>query len=372
MIRNNINRDLKEVEDLFYRTEVILSRSEFSEVQEKFYKSLFPDDSNNYNYFTEEQISFLIDKFFENYKYVNDGSINKMYKLINKCFPELMGKFVTEYLKHGNILKLDIDFDEEVISRSLDDCLNETRIINLLSIKTMCEDDVRIIAKIKEKFQENEKESIIQLLEDINAYFCWKSQFKERISEDDDKKLQAIYEFIYLVIKDICRNEEKNVYDIELLGKGAWSIVLGIGNKVIKIGFDRETVSFPNNPYIVPILLRKKFIVNDDISLFVEVTERCKNNVYFSDEERETLLTKLKNIGIKFDDELDSNFGRVSNPNGNVISWRENIYITGEGLGLAPYRGDEVLKQGDLVILDNDYLYDNREDKKAYINGKSR
>lgn len=368
MESNKINRDLKEIDDLFYTIETIIKRDNYLETQTMFEQMLF---SKNYKYCTNEQISFLIDKFFENYKYVNYTCAYNMYKLIYSYFPELVDKFITSYLKHGNILVLDAEcnsrstgnandivVDSTVLKKNLYNCLDEAKLINLLYAKNICGDDIKISFTIKKRFNENEKENMFQLFEDASAIFCWLIQFKDRISEGDNKKLRAVYEFIYLVTKDICRNEEKDISDIELLGAGGYSAVFGIGNKVLKLGLDRQTISFPNNPYVVPMLLRKELEVNDDIYFFVEVTERCKNNVEVSHAEHEELLDKLFDIDINWVYDCKCNLGRVSNPDGNVISWKENLYITDEVLGLEPYRGNEVLKQGDLVILDNDYLYD--------------
>lgn len=382
MVGNNIDRDLLEIEDIFYTMEVMLSKGDYLDAQSNFELILF---SKNYKYCNKKQISLLIDKFFENYKYVNYSCAYKMYSLIYRNFPEYIYEFIIKYLKFGNILVLkntcdymemangsDVIIDENIVRQGLNNCIDDARIINLLYVKDLCSSDLELRDKIQKKLESNEEKNIIQLLDDISSCFCWTVKLRDKMSDCEYEKLQAIYRFIYVVIKDICRNERVNIRDMELLGNGAFSIVFGIGNKVLKLGDERSTERFPNNPYVVPMLLRKKFVINDDISLFVEVTERCRCDIKVDEDEKENFLDKLDDINIRWSDCADRNFGIVSNPNGNVISWKERLYITDEVLGLAPYRGNEILKQGDLVIIDNDCLYDIFIGKQDYMDSGSK
>ena len=67
-------------------------------------------------------------------------------------------------------------------------------------------------------------------------------------------------------------NEKATFQDLKWIGEGRYSSVLKIKNKIIKFGFTRATITFPNNPYIIKPLLRKYY--NDhEKQLFIEVIE---------------------------------------------------------------------------------------------------
>ena len=171
-----------------------------------------------------------------------------------------------------------------------------------------------------------------------------------------ENNFNCILEIIYLIIEDVCRNEKVNIASVTRIGSGAYSNVLLVGNKVIKIGLKRATKSFPNNPYINAILLRKEFPITDNESFFVEVNERVDNECDINNEELYQLYRKLREIHLIWLDVEKRNVGRLLK--GNKIYWREKLPITDEILGLEPYRGNEVLKMGDIVVLDNDLIYD--------------
>lgn len=139
-----------------------------------------------------------------------------------------------------------------------------------------------------------------------------------------------------------------------------------IGDKVIKLG-DRVTKSFPNNPYIVAPLLRKEFKINDE-KCFAEVTERVDTNLKASEEELYQLFKNLRNLGLKWTDIKAANVGRLKRK--NVIHWQENLSPTEEVLGLDTKRGTKILEEGDLVVLDADFIYDENDLNINYANNR--
>lgn len=161
------------------------------------------------------------------------------------------------------------------------------------------------------------------------------------------------------------KNENAKLSDITYNG-GGFSRVLLIGNKVIKIG-NRDTKSFPNNPYIISPLLRKKLEFNGE-SCFVEVTERVDTSKKASKEELYQLFKNLRNLNLIWTDIKESNVGRLKKE--NIIHWRQNLNPTDEVLGLDVKRGETVLKEGNLVILDADFIYDENDPDINYTNNK--
>ena len=185
----------------------------------------------------------------------------------------------------------------------------------------------------------------------------------------NDESFYDALEVIYLIIEDVCKNENIELSNIKCLGNGAYASVLIIGNKVVKIGIRRVTMSFPNNPYINATLLRKEIPINDKEAFFVEVNERVDDKCEVSDEELYNLYKKIRDIHLIWLDVEKRNVGRLLKD--NIISWREELPITDEILGLEPYRGNDLLKKGEIVILDNDLIFDENNPRLAKMSSTS-
>ena len=144
------------------------------------------------------------------------------------------------------------------------------------------------------------------------------------------------------------------------LNSGAFSTVLELGNKVLKIENKKKKKKFPNNPYINSILLRKEFYITKNHSLFVEVNEKLDTKSEVTEEELYQLYKKLRDIKLIWADIAVRNVGKLLKNNQNY--WREELPITDERIGLEPYRGKEKLQKGNIVILDNDLIFDENTD----------
>ena len=162
-----------------------------------------------------------------------------------------------------------------------------------------------------------------------------KSNTKSLLKKEDKQKLNTIMEVVNIIIQDICKNEHVN--KIEYLSTGKYSTVLCVGDKVVKIG-------------------RKEFKINEDLSFFIEVNEKVDTKTDISTEELYDLYKKLRDIHLIWTDVSNKNVGRLLKD--NKVSWREDLPLTDEVLGLDKYRGVEQLKKGDIVILDNDFIFD--------------
>ena len=154
----------------------------------------------------------------------------------------------------------------------------------------------------------------------------------------------------------MCKEERVKLSDIEFRS-GAYSSVLIIGDKVLKLG-SRETKRFPNNPYIVTPLLRREVNINGD-TCFVEVTERVDTSKEISEEELYELYRNISNLGLVWTDVHQRNVGMLLKD--NIIHFSENIDPSDEVLGLGERKGEFVLKKGSLVVLDSDFIFDEEE-----------
>lgn len=222
---------------------------------------------------------------------------------------------------------------------------------NLYDLMAYVEENPTALSKVKEYIDNNEEQA-------INSIFCEAEHF---IKITDP----TLKEIIKLLILEVMKNE--NVKFSEITYKsGGFSLVLLIGDKVIKIG-DRITKTFPNNPYIIAPLLRKEFKLNGE-SCFIEITERVDTSISPSYEELYQLYKNLRDLGLICTDIKSINVGRLRKE--NIIHWNEDINPSEEVLGLKTKRGDKILKEGDLVILDSDFIYDEKDTNINYANNK--
>ena len=222
---------------------------------------------------------------------------------------------------------------------------------NLYSLMKFVKDNPSAYSKVKDYIDNNPEKA-------VNSIFC---EINKRVKIEDT----TLKEVVKLIILDVLKNENVKLSDITYNGGGLSSVLL-IGNKVIKIG-DRATKSFPNNPYIISPLLRKKLEFNGE-SCFVEVTERVDTSKKSNKEELYQLFKKLRNLNLVWTDIKEDNVGRLKKE--NIIHWRQNLNPTDGVLGLDVKRGETILKEGDLVILDADFIYDENDPNINYINNK--
>lgn len=225
--------------------------------------------------------------------------------------------------------------------------------IRLFKLKSLCKDNQDLCNKISKKIESSPRKYIIDLIKE--KYFNYLSNSeKNRIK--DSNEFNTILDVVYLIIEDIARNEKVPLSSFSIVGGGSYSAVFGLGDKIIKIGKDRGVKSFNNNPYVVSTLLRKSFPINDKLSLVIEVNEKVDTKSYVSDEEMYQLYKKLRDIGLVWTDIYKGNVGRLLKD--NVIDWRFDLKPSDKVLGLDKYRGTEILRKGDIVILDCDYIFD--------------
>lgn len=222
---------------------------------------------------------------------------------------------------------------------------------NLYSLMDFVKYNPIAFLQVKNYIDNNEEQA-------INSIFC-KNGYLLKINEP------MLREIIKLIILDVMKNEKVKFSDITY-NSGGFSRILLIGDKVIKLG-NRITKSFSNNPYIVAPLLRKEFNINGE-KCFVEVTERVDTSIKPSKEELYQLFKHLCNLGLKWTDIKASNVGRLNRK--NIIHWQDNLYLSEDVLGLGAKRGTKILEEGDFVILDADFIYDENDPNINYANNK--
>ena len=248
---------------------------------------------------------------------------------------------VIEYIKNKNYLK------KYLHNKNYFDAITK-KSNNLLSLKEYTSNDFLINKKIAKIIDQNARLFTKQILNKAIKDF--------RMEYDIiPTNLKIIEQINYLIIKEIVDNEKVKMSSIKLIGRGEFSDVYQIGNKIIKLGKKRGTKTFPNNPYIVKPLLRKEFELGEKTKIFVEVCEKILTNCC-TKEDVDEIYKKMRRLGLVWIDVKQKNLGKLLKD--NKIYWNEPLSPSDTVLMLQEYRGSEELKKGDVVICDADYIYD--------------
>lgn len=320
---------------------------------------------NNYNKLKENNIDTypIINRIT---KYPNDKLISYIDKLIPvlddftlhdilnkiKDNEEVMNYVIDKYLINSTIsikltsflLKNNLYIDK--VYQNFDNIISNN-IKDLYELKKQGTLNEETSTKISKIVQNNE-EYLDNTIEDI-----LKEIYGEKFNSKDFK---VGIDTIKIIIKELCQNENKTYGDIEYLGKGTFSYVLAVGDKVLKIGIKRYTDSFPNNPYIITPLLRESIKINKENKIFLEVTERVDTKTEVTTEELYQLYKKIRALGLVWTDVAKRNVGRLKKD--NIVHWNTPLYPTDEALELKKYINASQLKKGDLIILDADHIYE--------------
>lgn len=320
---------------------------------------------NNYNKLKENNIDTypIINRIT---KYPNDKLISYIDKLIPvlddftlhdilnkiKDNEEVMNYVIDKYLINSTIsikltsflLKNNLYIDK--VYQNFDNIISNN-IKDLYELKKQGTLNEEASTKIS-KIVQNNKEYLDNTIEDI-----LKEIYREKFNSKDFK---VGIDTIKIIIKELCQNENKTYGDIEYLGKGTFSYVLAVGDKVLKIGIKRYTDSFPNNPYIITPLLRESIKINKENKIFLEVTERVDTKTEVTTEELYQLYKKIRALGLVWTDVAKRNVGRLKKD--NIVHWNTPLYPTDEALELKKYINASQLKKGELIILDADHIYE--------------
>ena len=331
------------------------------------------------------------EKFIEGLKkYPYKDEIDQLFHSIRSSLndePTKFDEFIDDnMLKTISTMDLSKAFYLEILNRLTEE--NQKRFLNLL-VENKCDipysaieykgNNKSIIYDNLSLFIEN-AQNLYTLMNFVKDNPVALSQVKDYIDANEEKAMSSIFcetdrllkikdpnlkEMIRLIVLDVMKNENVKFSDITYNG-GGFSRVLLIGNKVIKLG-DRITKKFPNNPYIITPLLRKELNFGDE-HCFVEVTERADTSKEVSEEDLYQLFKNLRDLNLVWTDIKSANVGRLTRE--NVIHWKNILQPTEEVLGLDAKRGETILKEGDLVILDADFIYDENDPNINYTNRK--
>lgn len=287
----------------------------------------------------------FLNKLFD-LKFPNDFYLDLYIFLPEEFIPTYIDLCIENRLTFSNtFLYLIFTFYKEYFISNFDRIINSTK--EIISLKTIVVTDSDVYKKLVEYIDKNEELVLNKISE---AYI-------ERKMTGDIGDISLLKNILVLIIKDIIKNENVKVSDITEVGTGAFSTSLRIGDKIIKIG-KRNNKKIKNNPYILTPLLRREFKV-DNNSIFVEVVERVNTDEKYSFDEIYSLYKKLRDIGLVWTDCTNSNVGRLIKDNKRY--WRFDLQPSDKLLNLEPGNLNTRLKEGELVILDSDYIFDEND-----------
>ena len=308
---------------------------------------------------TEKQIILLIKIITESRFEISSDTLINIYHFICEKKPSMIPMILTMVIENEKICASCVCLFSlknfpymNIMYEHIDFVLRHIYSADLFYLLDIVKNDEKSSNKVKKAIKNNEEEAVSSLITDMYDDFI----NIQNLKQEERKKLSLIIEIVYLILKDICKNEHTEIFEMKQIGGGAFSKVISLGNKIIKIGCQRGTNRFPNNPYINAILLRKEFFINDSVSFFIEVNEKVDTNSMITIEELYQLYKKFREIHLIWVDVSQQNVGRLYGD--NKVKWRQDLPITDKVLGLDSYRGNTFLKKGELVVLDNDLIYD--------------
>lgn len=287
-----------------------------------------------YDNFDKDIFKYLF-IFLESNKIINETDLNNLLEyIINNKVKYINYEFV-EYLLNSKYKNIVINNFETI----LDNCYY------LLDLKEI----------IKDKTLLERYNNYINKKPDNVIYEILIKGFNLDLKEIKNEK---IYDTIKQIIDELLNYEKLNYSDINFIGYGAYSFVVSIGSKVLKLGQKREVFKMDNNRRFLKPILRTEInkINSEEVLGCVEITEKAstknitKNDIY-------VVYKELRDKGYIWADCRKDNVGRLLKDN--------KIYFNDLNPTLSAINyntnNEEELSHGELVIIDNDYIYSNEE-----------
>lgn len=208
------------------------------------------------------------------------------------------------------------------------------------------------VFKYKEKFT---KECLDELDKNLKIH---KLEFAKILLFDkflfNNDELNDLLELVTKLIDRLLTKQNLNYTDIEILPTGTYSNVIGIGNKVLKLGKKRKQykIKYDNNILIPDVRVDLENLSSTPGTL--EITDKVETNINITTEDLKKLYFKMRDNGVICGDLKKSNVG---------ITLKENDILSKnlEALGFYNIHNIKNTKVGDLVLLDTDYLFSEDE-----------
>jgi len=304
---------------------------------------------------------YILDNCLALMPYYFDGKLNSDYIFAIRN----IGVFkIIEYLKNNNVVLKDIKLfrcllniykDKTDIVNNIDYFINNT--ISLLDLKELLiNHNIPGVDKIN-NILDNDKERLV-----LDLVYP-----KTGLTIDILKK-EKIYDTVRLLVEDLALKENVHLHDIKHIATGGYSNVLQVGSKILKLGKKRKNFSIKNNKrFLAGFRGEIKSFYFDDVILTYEITETVDTehivniNLY-------ELYKELRDKKLIWTDCHKGNVGILLKD--NKVYYKDIDYIDKNATGYTS-ENKEILKKGDVVILDNDYIFTEEEFQRLFNNNKS-
>lgn len=271
--------------------------------------------------------------FEERFKYIYDmyERIRIKYYTVDEFVNDLMANNEVEYI-----------------------CSNMEQIINCSDMKLLVKTD--LLGKLKQLDSKMFKEV-------RSSIVCKMTGIKPKFMDS------AILYALTLIIDEISENENIDISELEYIGTGTFTNVYKLGNKVIKFGKNRLTDKIPYHRRILQPLIRRK-ISSDFRNLYIEISEYIQPDNSITDEDAYLIYKELRDDGIIWLDAKKENLGRLEKD--NIAYFSEPLYVKNETVGYITetLKQDKPLQKGELVIIDTDFLFREKDFDLTLLNSR--
>lgn len=252
-------------------------------------------------------------------------------------------KFLTEFKKMKDA--------EAMLVAHMDVILQGT--VTLEDVKTLKGMSAQADEKLNRKLESQKQEVAREILSNI--------PLSEKSEKDRQQIISDYLPTAMRMVEELLTDQNAKMVDIERIGRGSYSKVYQIGEKVLKIGNPRETYKIPNHPRILQPLTRTNLIdEREDNKIFacVEVSNRT-DKLREEDLQLERLYQlykELRDDGIIWTDARYSNVGKLRRTNTPTLNG-EKMNVDPVAVGMDKEINGTVLGIGEWVIIDTDYIY---------------
>ena len=271
---------------------------------------------------------------------------------------------IIDYLKKNNVILEDINLfrclfniykDKTDIVNNIDYFINNT--ISLLDLKELLiEYNIPGVDKINNILDNDRERLVLDLV------------YPKTGLTIDILKHEKIYDTVRLLVEELVSRENIYFHDIKHIATGGYSNVLQVGSKILKLGKKRKNFSIKNNKrFLAGFRGEIKSFYFDDVILTYEITETVDTehivniNLY-------ELYKELRDKKLIWTDCHKGNVGILLKD--NKVYYKDIDYIDKNATGYTS-ENKEILKKGDVVILDNDYIFTEEEFQRLFNNNKS-
>ena len=318
--------------------------------------------------------------------------IKSTIKIVNDNFIEIFDEIIEDYYIHyielitgyNELIPKIIEEYEYILNKVKDDNWASKVMINFLNdndskFGEKYEKIVSIMGKTNLiKLNSVLKNSPNEFKDQIDKYY---EQNKKEIGKQlilnstnlINKKLRGLeYDYpqeyndaIIIILDEIMKSENIKFSEIKPKGSGGYSKVFLLGNTILKIGNPRMTYNIPNHRRILQPLVRQEFLDKDNKAFAtIEISEAVDTKLSkynITQEDIYLLYKELRDKGIRCGDLKIENLGVLLKPN---KTYYKNEAVSPGSIARGFDRNlseEETLSKGELVILDSDFLYYDKE-----------